>query len=442
MKFNRKKNKKKIGFTLIELLAVIIILGILITIAVVGVSRYINDSRKATYVANAKKYVEGASFKVNAGELGINATDTTYYLPYKMINIEKGGGSPFGELRDGYVVVTYDGKDYDYYWTSSDSQKIGFYLTYEVNLSTDKIAHNIEVDTDTGIGGRSQIVVFNDDGTIKETKEALNNIQDGYDYSASAIDSLFVFDKNTGTIMGVNLYKINSVKCIKMLTDKIEISKTDAANWCSYDQTYLYYVLSQHYTEGELMDVITFNDLNHIVIPESIDGVTVRKIKSINVEFSSLYSPLSYIYIIEIPKTVESINNSAFTFNPFLYNVVNKTGKSFNWDGIVYDPYSYGENSFISGKFNNGNKILYITTSPVSYDLYHIFTLSIDGNLRINNKKGYIIEFLNIDNMAWLNAEIGTNYAVGCCPNAVGAIRIRNNEDVLFSNDYFYACCK
>src|SRR5574344_606955 len=89
---NSESTKKKIGFTLIELLAVIIILGILITVAVVGVSRYINDSRKATYVANAKKYIEGASFKVNSGEINTNDTDTTYYMPYKMVNVEKGGG--------------------------------------------------------------------------------------------------------------------------------------------------------------------------------------------------------------------------------------------------------------------------------------------------------------------------------------------------------------
>ena len=40
-------NKK--GFTMLELLAVIIILGILITLAYMGVSRYLNQARNATY---------------------------------------------------------------------------------------------------------------------------------------------------------------------------------------------------------------------------------------------------------------------------------------------------------------------------------------------------------------------------------------------------------
>ena len=43
-----KKNKK--GFTLIELLAVIVILGIILTIVVSNVVKYINDAREGSYV--------------------------------------------------------------------------------------------------------------------------------------------------------------------------------------------------------------------------------------------------------------------------------------------------------------------------------------------------------------------------------------------------------
>lgn len=53
------KNKK--GFTLIELLAVIVILGIIMTIATTAVIKNINDSKtKAKYIA-AKEIVEIAS---------------------------------------------------------------------------------------------------------------------------------------------------------------------------------------------------------------------------------------------------------------------------------------------------------------------------------------------------------------------------------------------
>ncbi len=77
-----KKNK---GFTLIELLAVIVILGILMTLAVVSYSSYLRSTRQSTYenfegnlktaaenylIVNLDKVpVEGGSIKITATEL-------------------------------------------------------------------------------------------------------------------------------------------------------------------------------------------------------------------------------------------------------------------------------------------------------------------------------------------------------------------------------------
>lgn len=112
------KNKK--GFTLIELLAVIIILGILMIIAIPSVTKYISDSRKSAYVDTAKEITSGVRNLVNEGKLGMYDTGTTYYIPASCVKTEGANKSPYGEFDKAYVLVTYNGTGYNYYWVSRD----------------------------------------------------------------------------------------------------------------------------------------------------------------------------------------------------------------------------------------------------------------------------------------------------------------------------------
>ena len=174
----KKKSKKK-GFTLIELLAVIIILGVLMVIAIPAVTSYIQNSRKSSYVTTAQNIVAGARTKVNDGSLGMYDTDTTYYIPYDMIKGENELKSPYGNFTEAYVVATFNGTNYDYYWTSVDSTNTGMYLTYADSLDNDKIVNDMDsIDTTIGVGNRSKIVVFNNDGTILETKNKQSSISE------------------------------------------------------------------------------------------------------------------------------------------------------------------------------------------------------------------------------------------------------------------------
>ena len=166
---------KRKGFTLIELLAVIIILGILMLIAIPSITRYIEDSRKSTYVNTANEILRGASNLVNGGELEINDEDTTYYVPSSCISTENGvSRSPFGEFESAYVVVTCNKDNYDYYWLSEDTEHIGVDIfTRGEDLSKDSIRSGVSVNTSYGVGDREKVVVFNPDCTsIKETKTA------------------------------------------------------------------------------------------------------------------------------------------------------------------------------------------------------------------------------------------------------------------------------
>ena len=155
-------NKK--GFTLIELLAVIIILGILMVIAVPAVTKYIDESRKSTYVNSAKNIAGGARNLINSGRLDLSDEDTTYYIDSECIKLDSGSDkSPYGEFTKAYVVVTADYDGHEYYWTSVDDTGRGVKGIINVDkLDSDNIEENIssqDITTDRGLDNRSKVVI-------------------------------------------------------------------------------------------------------------------------------------------------------------------------------------------------------------------------------------------------------------------------------------------
>ncbi len=171
------KNKK--GFTLIELLAVIIILGILMIIAIPAVTEYISSSRKNAYITTASRYIDGVRNKINAAEIPVYDKEATYYIPGSCVSMEKGGYSPYGDWKEYYVVVTYDGTGYDYYWTSRDETNTGIYLTYQDLLDVDRIENNVtSISTNIGVGDREKILLLKDSCSINDAEElvATSNI--------------------------------------------------------------------------------------------------------------------------------------------------------------------------------------------------------------------------------------------------------------------------
>ena len=159
----------KKGFTLIELLAVIIILGILMLIAIPSVTGYINNSRKNGYVDSAKNIIDGAVALVNSGEFDIFDKDTTYYIPGDCVPLESGkDSSPYSEWDERYIVVTYDGDSYDYYWTSYDKSNMGINLGTADSLEASCVQSDVDgIDTSIGIGDRSKIYVYDKNNSCK-----------------------------------------------------------------------------------------------------------------------------------------------------------------------------------------------------------------------------------------------------------------------------------
>lgn len=110
-------NKK--GFTLIELLAVIVILGLLFTIAIPGISRNIEKQRLRSYVEDSKQLaaLAKATMKKNI-ELEYPNTNQTVILTLGFLNTDDIKEDSYGKeySKDySYVAITYDGSKYTYY---------------------------------------------------------------------------------------------------------------------------------------------------------------------------------------------------------------------------------------------------------------------------------------------------------------------------------------
>ncbi len=169
---------KKNGFTLIELLAVIIILGVIMLIAIPSVTKYINDSRKETYIDTAKQIVKGTIPMVNGGELDVYDTNTTYYIPASCIPTENSMSSPFGEFEQAYVIVGYTGEGYVYYWASVDKAHQGIEMKEYDKLSKSDVKSNVDsIDTTIGIGSRNDIKILDEENcqSFVEGSSSSNN---------------------------------------------------------------------------------------------------------------------------------------------------------------------------------------------------------------------------------------------------------------------------
>jgi len=151
-KIKRKKRDKQ-GFTLIELLAVIVILGVLLLISVPAVSKYIENSKKTTYIHTLKSMVSSVSTAVNAMELpfsiGINEGAI---IPFSEIELEKTSStkkSPYANWIEGYsyVLVIFDGERYKYYVSALDEAGYAIPLVDEKEMTTTSITMEDEPNT-------------------------------------------------------------------------------------------------------------------------------------------------------------------------------------------------------------------------------------------------------------------------------------------------------
>lgn len=142
------KNNK--AFTLIELLAVIVILGVIATIAVPSVNNIVDKSKKDSFVITANNYVEAVENAIftSVYEAPVASNDVTV-INLNAIEMDKNETtSPYGAKwvnSKSYVAVLNEGTQlepkYAYYFAAQDEDRHAIPLTKIEDITTDIITY-------------------------------------------------------------------------------------------------------------------------------------------------------------------------------------------------------------------------------------------------------------------------------------------------------------
>lgn len=189
----KKINNK--GFSLIELLAVVIILGILMTISIAAYSSIIDGSKKDAYLDIVRLQAKAVSNLVNGGDYYAEDLNTVYYFDYRLVQDDETSKSPYADWDSAYIAVVFDGNKYTYYWTGID--KAGWRIDLKKNvekLGRKDIYNNkgTKIVPGNSIGARDNAVIYNKDGD--ETERTVSN-----DVSLSEAKKCFKVEETNDT---------------------------------------------------------------------------------------------------------------------------------------------------------------------------------------------------------------------------------------------------
>lgn len=165
----KKLNNK--GFSLVELLGVILLIGILMSMSMIAYSTIVDNSRKDAYLDIIKLQAKAVQNLVNGGDFYADDEETTYYFDYRLVVDEETSKSPYADWDEAYIVVTFDGNKYTYYWTGID--KAGWKI--DLNKNTEKLERKdiynkkgTKIKADKKIGSKNKIIIYDEFGEETE----------------------------------------------------------------------------------------------------------------------------------------------------------------------------------------------------------------------------------------------------------------------------------
>ena len=267
----RTKKLAQNGFTMIELITIMFVIGLIMLIAVPAVNRYLLSSKKNTYVATVKSYINMVRGDVTARNYVFRSPNTVYYVPVECIDLESGGPSPFGEWENAYVVVTFDGTEHQYYWTAYDSGNMGVSLASEKEINASFIVPGkVDMNFNIPIGDRDKVGII-DKKTCEFEVPPVVVAEESYDEYYASLSKL-------------------DVRCVKMSGSVIE---------------QVYVKTNNDWSFGE-----SCNYNGTVVFPDYVDGV---KVTGIGGSFISTSSNIkTEAKKIVLPPGITVINNDAF----------------------------------------------------------------------------------------------------------------------------------
>lgn len=348
------------GFSLVEILGVVVILSILVSLGITGISRVISNSRKDSYLNSVRLQQKSIEELINQEEYYVYDDNTVYYFDYRLGNEDKANKSPYGDWLSAYVVVTYDGKNNHFYWTGIDSAGYTIDLQKEVKKLTRNDIYQVTsprpISPGKDVESKDLIVSYdyNEEGNVESN--TMGSTNDVTSEEATKCFQLKELSNGTYSIVGYNISCGLDVEIPSSVDgQKVTVIGENAFRNLGINKVVLYYGITEiengafqnnHISDLKLTSTIKTigpyafctNWLTSLVIPEGVETIGVHAFASNRLKYVSLPSTLktigSYAFLSNQLEEIDLQSNATLGGGAFANNKMPPS------EGIIYkfDP--------------------------------------------------------------------------------------------------------